>query len=277
MSQNFWNAQQYSLFLDARTRPARDLLAAIPDDFSPSKVVDLGCGPGNSTVLLKKRWPQAQITGIDTSLDMLQKARLEHPAIQFEQDDISHYTSTSKVDCLFANASLQWCDHHPELIKRLSGFLTPGGFLAIQIPNNFHMPGHQAALEVLHAHPEWEELSKDLRYGVLTKPLYNPHSYYECFLDADLKNIQIWQTEYFLEMDSYAAIFDWMKSTGLHPILAALDEANKSKFRDAFIERLSHKFPLQSNQQIFWNFTRLFMVGMRRATCNEKAIQKNLL
>lgn len=262
---NFWNAKQYSLFLDARTRPARDLLRAIPDDFAPNKVVDLGCGPGNSTVLLKNRWPDAQITGIDSSLDMLQKARLDHPTIQFEQGDINHYTSDSKVDCLFANASLQWCNHHPELIKSLANFLTPGGFLAIQIPNNFHMPAHQAALEVLHTHPEWQELSKTLLYGILTKPLYNPLSYYEYFLDASLTDIQIWQTTYFLEMDSYAAIFDWMKSTGLHPILAALDGPNQKKFRDAFIERISHKFPLQSNKKIFWSFMRLFMVGMRSA------------
>ena len=116
---NAWNAKIYSQFLDLRTRPARDLLSAIPDSFQPKTVYDLGCGPGNSTILLKDRWPHAEIVGLDSSLDMLEEAKTSYPDINFIEGDIAHFSPREKIDCLFANASLQWLDEHEVLIPKL--------------------------------------------------------------------------------------------------------------------------------------------------------------
>src|SRR5215472_5948603 len=122
-----WNVKNYSQFLDLRTRPARDLLSAIPDSFQPHIVYDLGCGPGNSTILLKNRWPQANIIGLDSSSAMLQEAKTSYPDTHFIKGDIASFSPAEKIDCLFANASLQWLDQHEILIPKLLQLLSPGG------------------------------------------------------------------------------------------------------------------------------------------------------
>ena len=142
-----WNPDTYSQFLDLRTRPAKDLLAAIPSNFYPTIVYDLGCGPGNSTVLLKNRWPEAEVIGIDNSGEMLAEARRKYPQITFREEDIQYFSVREKIDCLFANASLQWLPYHEQLIPKLLANLTPGGYFAFQMPNNFHCPSHQVAIE----------------------------------------------------------------------------------------------------------------------------------
>src|SRR5205814_7169981 len=117
-----WNSEIYSQFLDLRTRPARDLLSIIPNSFQPKTVYDLGCGPGNSTALLKERWPYAVVVGVDSSPNMLKAAKAAYPNLEFIQDDIALFESAEKIDCLFANASLQWLNHHETLIPRLLKF-----------------------------------------------------------------------------------------------------------------------------------------------------------
>ena len=167
-----WNPDSYSQFLDLRTRPARDLLAVIPHFFQPKTVYDLGCGTGNSTILLKERWPNASVIGLDTSSAMLEKANANYPGITFIKQDIAQFSPPEKIDCLFANASLQWLDHHEKLIPELLQCINPGGVFAIQMPNNFHAPAHQTTIRVLQANEDWRPYLKNLRYGKLTEPLY---------------------------------------------------------------------------------------------------------
>ncbi|HSW93016.1 MAG TPA: methyltransferase domain-containing protein [Gammaproteobacteria bacterium] len=259
-SKDAWNAEIYSQFLDLRTRPAKDLLSVIPDSFQPERVYDLGCGPGNSTILLKNRWPHAHVIGLDSSSDMLNEAKKNYPDMEFIQDDIANFSLSKKADCLFANASLQWLDNHEILIPRLLKYLNKNGVLGIQMPNNFHSPSHQVTINLLQTYHPWRSYLKNLRYGILKEPLYKLTWYYDLLIQSGAHSLQIWETEYFQEMNSYHAIFNWVKGTGLRPVLSEMDVKNQTQFSDAYVEAISKEYSLQANNKILLPFKRIFMV-----------------
>ncbi len=258
-----WNAKNYSQFLNLRTRPARDLLAAIPDSFQPKTVYDLGCGPGNSTILLKRRWPHARIIGLDLSPNMLQEAKNTYPELDIVEGDIASFIPAQRVDCLFANASLQWLNQHEILIPRLFELLNPSGALAIQMPNNFHNPMHQVSIRILHSQENWKHLLRNLHYGFLSDPFYKISWYYELLTKCGFNQLLLWETQYFHEMTSYHEIFDWVKGTNLRLILSHMNGENQDKFTEIYIDTVSKEYPLQSNKKILLPFTRIFLVGFK--------------
>jgi len=257
-----WNAEVYSQFLDLRTRPAHDLLAVIPNSFQPKTVYDLGCGPGNSTILLKQRWPHAKIVGLDSSPNMLKAAKTAYPHLEFIENDIAVFKPAEKIDCLFANASLQWLDHHEILIPKLLQFIRPNGILAIQMPNNFHSPLHQSAVKILQSRSSWQSLLKHLRHGLLSEPIYKLPWYYDLLTKTGVNHPLLWETEYFQEMSDYHQIFDWVKGTYLRPVLQQMDDENLSQFIEAYISTLSNEYPLQANNKILLPFRRIFMIAL---------------
>lgn len=262
MNKNFWHADTYSQFLDARTRPARDLVAAIPDVCNPQVIYDLGCGPGNSTALLTQRWPEAKVIGVDSSDDMLDKARATHSDIEFIKGDIAHFAPTEKADIIFSNAALQWVDDHPQVFAHLIKQLNPNGILAVQMPNNFHNPSHQVTIDILQNVSDWTPLLKNLRYGKLNQPMYQLADYYDLLNHNGLTQIQLWETTYYQEMADAKAIFDWTKSTGLAPVLAAMSSDEKSHFEAQYIDKIAKSYPKQTNGKLLFPFQRIFMAGM---------------
>lgn len=263
MAKDSWNNETYSQFLDLRTRPARDLLAAIPNSIQPQLIYDLGCGPGNSTILLKDRWPKATVIGTDSSENMLQQATAAYPGIQFIHEDIAHFAPKNKANIIFSNAALQWVNAHEQLIPSLCSHLQVGGYLAIQMPNNFHMPSHQITIQVLEENPAWHSILQYLRYGKLNTPLYQTHFYYDLLANENLTNITLWQTDYIQVMDNHQAIFNWAKGTGLRPVLNNLDKASQQSFKQQYIAELQKQYPTQEDGKVLFAFKRLFMVAQK--------------
>lgn len=261
---DIWNADIYSQFLDLRTLPARDLLSAIPNTFQPKTVYDLGCGSGNSTVLLKHRWSDAQIIGFDASPAMLAEAESLYPSINFIEGNIEDFSPMEKVDCIFANASLQWLDEHQIIIPKLIACLRTKGILAIQMPNNFHAATHQVGIEILQNHEAWRPLIKKLRYRKLTQPLYHLPFYYDVFTKINATVLRLWETEYFQELNNYSEIYNWIKGTGLRPILSVMSEEDQILFENSYIKAIAKEYPLQANGKVLLPFRRVFMVGESR-------------
>jgi trans-aconitate 2-methyltransferase len=253
-----WNAQQYLKFEDERTRAARALLAQVPLQ-DARKVVDIGCGPGNSTELLVKRWPQAAVTGIDTSADMLRQARERLPNVNFIEANVSHWMPKTQTDVLFANAVFQWVPDHLRQLKRLLGTLPPGGVLAVQMPDNLDEPSHEVMREVARLEPFRQQLEKAASARDL---LPDPQVYYDA-LKPLCTRFEIWHAIYNHVLDDAAAIVEWVRGTGLRPFLDPLEMDERRAFIETYTARIAKAYPPLHDGKVMLRFPRLFMVAVR--------------
>lgn len=253
-----WNAELYLKFEDERTRPARDLLAQIPLQ-DARKVTDIGCGPGNSTELLVKRWPQATVVGIDTSAAMLNQARERLPAQKFIEANVAHWAPPEGADVLFANAIFQWVPDHLKQLKRLAGGLVPGGALAVQMPDNLDEPSHILMREIAHLEPWRAQLAKAAE---LRDVLPKPGVYYDA-LRPLCSRLEIWHTVYNHVLDDAAAIVEWVKGTGLRPFLDPLEGPERRAFLEAYTARIAASYLPQADGKVLLRFPRIFIVATR--------------
>ena len=254
-----WNPALYLRFEDERTRPAHDLLARVPLA-SPARVVDLGCGPGNSTELLLQRFPSASVLGMDSSAAMVEQARQRLPQCQLELGDVSTWRPSAAPDVLFANALLQWVLKHDALFPRLFSLLAPGGVLAVQMPDNLEQPSHRLMREVAADGP-WAATIGDasrLRAAVL------PAERYYDLLAPAAKQVEIWRTEYLHKMSSARAIVDWLRATGLRPFLEPLSDEQRAAFLAEYERRIALAYPVRTDGHLLFPFPRLFIVAQRR-------------
>jgi trans-aconitate 2-methyltransferase len=252
-----WDADHYLKFADARTLPAVDLLSRIALA-APGRVVDLGCGPGNSTAPLQARWPGAAVAGVDSSGELLAAARRDHPGIAFMQADIAAWTSPEPIDVVFANASLQWVGDHARLIPRLFDQVAPGGVLAVQMPRNHDFATHRLMRQVA-AEGEWRERLAGARDA---SPVQPPEFYYDLLAPRSAA-FTIWETNYIQVMDGPRAIIAWLQGTGLRPFLARLGEAEKPVFLDRYAALLAAEYRPQADGKILLPYPRLFFIATK--------------
>ncbi|HZK91271.1 MAG TPA: trans-aconitate 2-methyltransferase [Stellaceae bacterium] len=258
MAAHDWDAGQYLRFADARTLPAIDLLSRI-ELHAPRRIVDLGCGPGNSTAPLKARWPDAQVTGIDSSAELLAAARRDHPGIDFVEGDIATWRAGEPADIVFANASMQWVGGHDTLMPRLFETVAPGGVLAVQMPRNHDFATH-ALMRQVAAEGEWRDRLAGAREPSPVKP---PEFYYE-LLAPRSADFTIWETNYIQPMDGPEAIIAWLRGTGLQPFLARLTEAERPIFLERYAALLAEAYPARADGKILLPYPRLFFIASRR-------------
>lgn len=261
-----WDPVQYLRFGNQRLRPALDLLARVPLA-EPQEVIDLGCGAGNVTQALRRRWPamSTRITGIDSSPEMLARARAEEPSAAWLQADIARWAPATAVDLIFSNAALHWLPGHVALIARLMGFLKPGGVLALQMPNQTAAASHQCIGESIEAAALDAATKENLRARQVA-PLARLQDYYD-WVAPQAASVDQWETVYTHVLEAAptgsSAVAEWTRSTSLQPVLAAVPEALRGGFWADYCRRVNAAYPVRADGTTLFPFRRFFMVAQR--------------
>ncbi len=274
-----WDPAQYLKFGNERLRPALDLLARVPLD-APAELVDLGCGAGNVTQFIAQRWPQARVTGVDSSAGMLAKARAALPGATWVESGIGAWRPAAPVDLIYSNAALHWLPAHQALFTGLMQQLKPGGVLAVQMPRNWAAPSHtsiDAALDALGLPPAERA---QLNATKLNTPVSEPAHYYD-WLKPHVAEIDMWETLYTHVLTGENAVAEWVKGTALIPVMNGLralgdkgvggSSAENSlhqrfwadQFWIDYCARTNAAYPRRADGTTLLQFRRLFLVATR--------------
>jgi trans-aconitate 2-methyltransferase len=253
-----WSAKQYLKFEDERTRPARELLAQVPLT-DPKRIVDLGCGPGNSTELLVARFPGAEVIGLDSSPEMLEAARKRLPQCRFIEADLATWMPEAECDLLYSNAVFHWVPDHLAVLKRLCGKLSPGGVLAVQMPDNLAEPMHVLAAETAK---DGSWAARLAQAAEVREAIPKPERYYDG-LKPEMSRVDIWHTIYNHPLDGAEGIVAWHRSTGLRPYLNPLGEDDQVAFLARYTQRVAEAYPLRADGKALLHFPRIFIVAVK--------------
>ncbi|HYX53211.1 MAG TPA: methyltransferase domain-containing protein [Candidatus Limnocylindrales bacterium] len=245
-------------FSRQRGRPAADLIAQI-DLNSPKTIIDLGCGTGTSTEQLHQRWPNAEITGLDSSPKMLDSAREVHPEWQWIESGIESWQPDEPYDLVFSNAALHWVPDHGRLFPALLNAVADRGILAIQMPNNFQAPAH-LAMKKGGADSRWAGALGDAAENIFIQPA----AFYYNALRKFARSVNIWETEYFQVMDGPRAVLDWMRSTAMRPYLSRLaNDVQRNQFEQFCLEEYERLFPGDDQGKSLFPYKRMFIVACK--------------
>jgi trans-aconitate 2-methyltransferase len=254
-----WNPESYLKFGDERTQPSIDLVNRIKTSSPPQCIIDIGCGPGNSSRILTDRWPQAKLIGIDCSPNMIEKAKKDYPRHEWILSDASTFVPMNKFDIVFSNATIQWIPDHENLLKRFCAMLSENGVLAFQIPLFRDMPIGKAIAKVAQGE-RWRIKTA----GCSNLFTYHDYGFYFDRLSKVLSLVELWETYYLHVLESHLSIVEWTKSAGMKPYVDRLSNGlEKMEFEEEVLSELKKEYPLQENDKVIFPFKRLFVIGYK--------------
>lgn len=253
-----WDPDSYLRFEHERTIPSRDLVARI-DLRNPKAIIDVGCGPGNSTSVLRHAWPEAAVVGLDNSVEMIKKAQATYPEDRWILADAADWQSDEKYDLVFSNATLQWIPNNEKVLGHLYDQTSEKGALAAQVPFNVESPLLKA-ITIVSKKPKWRNLMK----GCSDQIFYRDENYYYDALSRLSTRVELWITTYIHIMEGHQSLIDWYSSTGLKIYLERIDtEDGRSQFKSEILEMCRAQYPTRQNGKVLFPFRRLFFIAYR--------------
>lgn len=252
-----WDSREYLKFERERTLPCRDLVARI-ELVSPARIVDLGCGPGNSTAVLAERWPKARVVGVDNSEDMIATARKSHVNADWVLADMREWSSPAPYDLVFSNAALQWVASHQTEVVRLFSMVATGGALAFQIPSG--EGDWVRAIKMVAEAPAWRGRFSENMLDLHTHEL----GFYYDLLSPISRRVDLWQTQYVHILSGPEAVVEWTSGTALRPMIDRLTEkAARDSFVADYTLEITKSYHPRPDGKVLFPFLRRFVVAYR--------------
>ncbi|MCB1184768.1 methyltransferase domain-containing protein [bacterium] len=259
-----WEPALYEAFADHRLRPGLDLMLRLPAS-APRRIVDLGCGTGRLTALLAARFPAAAVVGIDHAPDMLAVAREAGAAgarVEWREAYLRTWEPEGPCDLVFSNAALHWLPDHAGLWPRLIAALAPGGTLAVQMPLSWSLPSHRLMRETLAlGGPGGQGIGPDPLRAALARPPVADPAFYHDLLAPHFAAVDVWSTEYLQVLTGADPVLEWVRATGLRPVVESLAPTDRDTFLAVYRERLREAYPRRPDGTTLYPFRRLFMVA----------------
>ena len=249
-----WDPDQYHLFLNERTKPAIDLLNHVRP--SPSSIIDMGCGTGNSTRLIQQQFPHANLIGVDQSESMINRAKHELPSIPFILEDMNTYCPDTPVDLIYSNAAIQWSNNPLLLIEKWGQYISENGQLAIQFPINYTEPSHQLIHDTLD----------QLKFPSIRKLgefLPSASDIVASLSELGFNHIDMWDTTYYHHFSHSDKIVSWMQGSGLRPAFINLSDADQLIFLEEYKKGIERYYPTKKWGVLF-PFFRRFLVATKK-------------
>jgi trans-aconitate 2-methyltransferase len=253
---NDWDPDLYLKFNKERVQPSIDLISRIQYS-DPKCIIDIGCGPGNSTQILTQRWPDSTIVGIDNSASMIEKANKDFPDLKWMLIDAGKDEIPGRYDIVFSNATIQWIPNHSQLFSKFKALLNDKGLIAVQIPLFFEMKIGQS-IQMISNESKWS------RYTATVSDLFTMHSSIEYYdmLSKIFDSIEFWQTDYIHIMNSHRSILEMIKSTGLKPYLERIrNDSDKEEFELEVLDSISQDYPVRADGKVLFPFKRFFFIA----------------
>jgi trans-aconitate 2-methyltransferase len=253
-----WNPELYLDYKNERTQPAIDLANRIEIN-NPENIIDIGCGPGNSTEVLLSKWPNAKIQGIDNSAAMIKKAGEIYPDQEWQVKDAEDINDSTKYDIVFSNAIIHWIPDHESLFEKLINITNGKGVLAIQMPLYLEMPVAILSDKI------FKQLFPDNKFDINDLITIHPGNYYFNLLDSKIENFYIWETSYLHIMGSAQKIYEMVETTGMKPYLDRIqNDDDRTRFRNNVIDGISHAYKSEKSGKIIFPFKRLFIIAYKQ-------------
>lgn len=254
-----WSPGAYLTYSAERTQPFIDLIARSRVS-RPDRIVDLGCGPGNGMPVLRSMWPDAAILGIDSSADMLARARratADDPKIDYQQSDIRTVDLEQPADLIVSNAALQWIPEHRSLLGRIQEFIAPGGVLAVQIPGNFAEPSHRLLAELAGQEPYREHIDPAAMLQPTAEVIDYMHD-----VAGDGWTVEGWETTYHHVLQGADPVYEWVASAAARPVLQGLPSRLQEQFTAEYKAALNEAYPPTDLGTVL-RFRRMFFIARR--------------
>jgi trans-aconitate 2-methyltransferase len=258
-----WDSEDYARHSSAQAEWALELIDKLGLR-GHEEVLDIGSGDGKVTAALAARVPRGSVLGIDSSPDMVERARRSfpperHPNLHFQVGDAMELDFAERFEAIFSNATLHWVRDHQRVLGGVSRALKPGGRLLFQMGGRGNAQTILAVLKELGRTRPWDAW---LAGFPCPYSFYGPEEYRGWLARAGL---QTWRVELVpkqMRQQGPEGLAGWVRTTWL-PYTQAVPPERREELVAQIVRRYLRDHPPDADGVVRVDMVRLEVEARR--------------